>query len=295
MSARALALFFLPILGFAQPALQTKIAAIASEAHGKVSVACSLPGTSLNCDLNPHAHPPMQSVFKAPLAVAALHLVEQGKLQLGQPIRFRATDRILPQAWSPLQKQYPNGEVDVPLRELLELAVSQSDNVAADILLRTIGGIDVLQSYMDSLGIAGFHVQDGEAAMHADHKLQYRNWFEPAAAVQFLRLLADHSPLNSEHTRLMFEWMSSKARGSARLAGQLPAGTVVMHKPGSSDTENGLTNAWNDIGLIVLPNGKKLAVAVFITNSTIPIDDARDAIAARIARAVYDAAADTSH
>ena len=84
----------------AQPAVQEQIAAISADAYGKVSVACSLSGTALNCDLNPHAHPPMQSVFKAPLAFTALHLVERGSLSLDMPIRFRASDCI-PGAYSP--------------------------------------------------------------------------------------------------------------------------------------------------------------------------------------------------
>src|SRR5271154_6928488 len=63
----------------AQQTLRDQIHAIAADAHGKVSVACSLPGTSLNCDLNPHAHPPMQSVFKLPLVLTVLHQIEQGK------------------------------------------------------------------------------------------------------------------------------------------------------------------------------------------------------------------------
>ena len=115
--------------------LQKQIREIAAEAQGKVSVACSLPGSSLNCDLNPHAHPPMQSVFKLPLALTVLHQVEQGTLGLDQPIRFLPSDRILPHAYSPLQDKYPEANIDVPLRELLRLTVSLSDNAAADILL----------------------------------------------------------------------------------------------------------------------------------------------------------------
>ena len=49
----------------------------------------SLPGSVLNCDLNADSKPPMQSVFKLPLALAALHLVEQKKLSLDQLVRFR--------------------------------------------------------------------------------------------------------------------------------------------------------------------------------------------------------------
>ena len=120
--------------------LEKQIREIATEAQGKVSVACSLPGSSLNCDLNPHAHPPMQSVFKLPLAVTVLHQVEQGTLSLDQPVRFLPSDRILPHAYSPLQDKYPEANVDIPLCELLRLTVSLSDNVAADILLRLVGG-----------------------------------------------------------------------------------------------------------------------------------------------------------
>jgi len=273
---------------FAQPALQQRIATIAAEAHGKVSVACSLPGTVLNCDFNAHARPPMQSVFKAPLAFTALHVVERGKLSLDQPIRFRASDRI-PGAYSPLQDQYPAGEVDIPLRQLLSMAVSLSDNAAADIVLRVIGGPAVVDRYIKATGITGFHLKDNEAALHRDATAQYRNWFEPAGAVQFLRLLNDHPPLTPEHAALLLGWMRETPRANHRIGGQLPPGTVVMHKPGTSDTANGSTPATNDIGLIVLPDGRRLAIAIFVTDSAAG-DAERDSVIARIARAAYDAA-----
>ena len=86
----------------AQGGLQKQIRATADEAKGKVSVACSLPGTELDCDLHPIAHPPMQSVFKLPLGMAILDQVQRGRFTIDQPIRFLATDRI-PNAYSPLQ------------------------------------------------------------------------------------------------------------------------------------------------------------------------------------------------
>jgi len=274
---------------FGQAALRQQIAAIAGEAHGKVSVACSLPGTALNCDLNAHAQPPMQSVFKAPLALAALNLIERGELSLGEPIRFRASDRILPRAYSPLQDEYPAAEVDIPLRRLLTLAVSLSDNVAADVVLRIIGGPAVVNGYIKAAGIAGFHIEDNEAALHRDAAAQYRNWFEPAAAVQFLRLLNDHPPVTAEHAGLLLGWMRDTPRADQRIKGRLPAGTIVMHKPGTSDTDHGLTAATNDIGLITLPDGRRLAIAIFVTDSTAD-EPARDSVIARIARAAYDGA-----
>ena len=191
----------------AQTALQRQIGAIAADARGKVAVACALPRSTLNCDLDAHAHSPMQSVFKLPVGVTALHLVEQGKFSLDQPLRFLPSDRILPRTYSPLQDKYPDGNVDVPLQELLRLSASLSDNVAADIVLRTIGGPAVVNEYMRSIRVAGFHLVDDEQALAGDNALQYRNWFEPAGSVQLLRRISDNSPLTAEHTRILLQWM----------------------------------------------------------------------------------------
>jgi len=271
----------------AQEPLRQQIRAIAGEAHGKVSVACSLPGTALNCDLNPNAQPPMQSVFKLPLAVTILHQVEQGTFSLDQPVRFLPQDRILPHVYSPLQAQYPDGGVDVPLRELLRLTVALSDNVAADILLRTAGGPKAVDMYIAALGVSGFHLEDGEDVLHHDVSAQYRNWFEPAGAVQLLRRISDNSPLTAEHTELLLGWMTPAVR-TKRLDGDLPAGVRVAHKSGTSDVDNGVAHATNDIGLIPLPDGRPIAIAVFVTDSTAD-ETTRDQVIARIARAAYDA------
>jgi beta-lactamase class A len=279
----ALAAIFAP----AQEPLRQQIRAMALEAHGKVSVACSLPGSALNCDLNPNARPPMQSVFKLPLALTVLHQVEQGTLSMDQPVRFLPQDRILPHVHSSLQDRYPDGGVDVPLRELLRLSVSLSDNVAADILLRVAGGPKAVDAYIAALGISGFYLQDDEAVLHRDVSAQYRNWFEPAGAVQLLRRISDNSPLTSEHTGLLLDWMTP-AVPTKRLDGNLPAGTRVAHRSGTSDVDNGVAHATNDIGLIPLPDGRRIAIAVFVTDST--ADEAtRSQVIARIARAAYDA------
>ncbi|RSL18108.1 beta-lactamase class A [Edaphobacter aggregans] len=271
----------------AQEPLRQQIRSIAAEAHGKVSVACSLPGSSLNCDLDPTAQPPMQSVFKLPLALAILHQVEQGKFSLDQPIRFLREDLILPKPYSPLQDKYPDAGVDVPLRTLLQLTVSLSDNTAADILLRLAGGTKVVDEYIASLGITGFHLEDGERALHRQVALQYRNWFEPQGAVQLLRRISDHSPLTAEHTELLLGWMRP-AVPTKRLEGDLPKGTSVAHKSGTSDVDNGVAHATNDIGLIAMPDGRQLAIAVFVTDST--ADQAtREKVIAEIGRAAYDA------
>ena len=192
-----------------QSGLQAKVASIAADSKGTVAVSCLLPGTALNCDLHPHHHSPMQSVFKFPLAMTVLHLAETGKLlpaqrgdesisiTLDRTVRFLPEDRI-PQAYSPLQDRYPEANVDVPLRELIQLAAGASDNAAADVLLRIVGGPSVVQDYIRSLQIKEFRLQDGEQGLHRDPTAQYRNWISPTAAVQLLERLISDPPLSSE-------------------------------------------------------------------------------------------------
>lgn len=272
----------------AQSGLQQEIRKIAADARGKVAVACSLPGSDLKCDLEAHSRPPMQSVFKFPLAVYALHLVEAGKFTLDQPIRFLPSDRILPHTHSPLQDKYPNGDVDVALRELLRLAVSESDNVAADIAMRVAGGPGELEAYIRSLGVEGFHLEDDERGLARDVSVQYRNWFEPASAVKLLRRISDNSPLTPAHTELLLGWLRDSPTGPNRIKGKLPPGTAVMHKTGTSGTKGGVTFATNDIGLIELSDGRRLVLAVFVTDSKAG-EATRDAVIARITKAAYEA------
>ena len=269
--------------------LKETVTALAGEANATVAVACGLSTGTIDCDVNPDNHPPMQSVFKLPLAITVLHQVEQGRFTLDQPVRFLPSDRILPSVYSPLQTAHPEANVDVPLRDLLQGTVTLSDNVAADILLRLIGGPAVVQAYIESLGVKDFHLVDGEDGLHADQQFQFRNWMSPRAAVTLLLRLVKDSPLNAADTQALFGWMQGAPATAGRIKAGVPAGTVVRHKSGTSDAVLGLAYATNDIALVTLPDGRFLAIAVFLTNST---DDAdtRDATIAKIAKASYDAA-----
>lgn len=237
----------------------------------------------------------MQSVYKLPIALAVLHQVDQGRLNISQPVRFLPSDLISPGQYSPLREAYPQGGVDIPILELLRLAVEESDGVASDILLRVLGGPNVADAYIRSLGIEGIHIADTEKSMGRDAAAQYRNYGEPQALVALLRLLADRSPLTPANTKQLMGWMMNTPRGEHRIPGSLPQGTVVAHKMGTSGEDHGRTHATNDIGLITLPCGQQLAVAVMIEDSP-ENEDAREGVIAEIARAIWAQAVNaTSH
>ena len=267
--------------------MNSNIERIAARAQGKVvGVSCSLPGTPLDCDLNAAARLPMQSVYKLPIAMTVLHKVDEGRLILSHRVKFLPDDLISPRQYSPLRDKHPHGGVEVPIEELLRLAVQASDGVASDILLRVIGGPKAADAYVRSLGIDGIHIVDPEKTLGRDVTAQYRNYAEPRAMVALLRLLADRSPLSPSNTQLLLHWMTESPTGEHRIRGSLPNDVVVAHKTGTSGEDGGITHATNDVGLITMPSGNKLAVAVLIEDSP-ESEDVREGVIAEIARAIW--------
>lgn len=211
---------------------------------------------------------PMQSVFKFHIAAAVLNAVDKGKLSLDQKIKLDQSN-LLENTWSPLRDQYPGGNVEIPLSEVIEYTVAKSDNNGCDILLKLLGGTQAVQKFMDSKGIKGFQIKYNEEAMHKDWNVQYENYSTTKSAVDVLKKFYDGKLLSKKSTDYLMKVMWSTSTGLNKMVEQLPKNTPVARKTGSSGKNNaGLTGAENEIGIITLPNGKHYALAVFVSNST---------------------------
>jgi beta-lactamase class A len=231
----------------------------------------------------------MQSVYKVPIAMAVLQQVDAGKLQLSQVIHVRKQDMV-PNVGSPMRERTPNG-TDATVRELLRAMVVESDGTASDMLLGLVPAANVT-SMLKKLGVDSMRVVTTERAMAAKTMTQYENWSTPRAAVQLLRLLHQGHPISAPSRALLLSWMTETTTGLKRIRGELPAGTVVADKTGTDGTHNGLTRATNDIGIVTLPNGRHLAIAVFLRDAKGTAVKREGAIA-KIARAAWDAAVAT--
>lgn len=211
---------------------------------------------------------PMQSVFKFHIAAAVLDYVEKGKLSLDQKVPLNKSN-LQENTWSPLRDKYPNGDIEVPLSEILEYTVAKSDNNGCDILLKLLGGTQVVQKFMDSKGVKGFQIKYNEKDMHKDWNAQYENYSTTSSAIDVLKKFYDGKLLSKKSTDYLMKVMLSTSTGINKLIEQLPKDTPVARKTGASGKNYaGLTGAENEIAIITLPNGKHYAIAVFVSNST---------------------------
>ncbi len=256
---------------------------LARSLRGRVGAACALLEGGPGLALREAERFPMQSVYKLPIAMAVLAAVDRGALRLEARIAVTPADLIPPQGHSPLRDAHPQG-AEVSLRELLRLAVAESDGSASDVLLRLLGGPAAVQAYLARLGVRGVEVADTEQAIVGDWAVQYRNSATPRGALELLRALHQRRGLSAPSQRLLLELMTVTRTGLRRLRAGLPPGASLAHKTGTSGMRAGITAATNDLGIVTLPDGRHLAIAVFVADS--PEDEARrEALIAELARA----------
>jgi beta-lactamase class A len=250
--------------------------------------------------INGDAYFPMASVYKLPIAVELLAQVNQGALTLDRQVWIAPSDI---RACCTLSRRHPRGGVSLTAGELLELMMVDSDNTAADAVLKLVGGPAVVQRRLRALGFTGINVnryegdinfqmtgvdnpppQDlwtlelqrrliSEVPMRAlvEARARYvadpRDSSTPNEMARFLARLQLNNLLPETPTRMLLELMARARTGPKRLKGRLPEDTVVAHKTGTTEV------VINDVGLITLPDDSAikghLALAVFVTNGRV--------------------------
>lgn len=235
---------------------------------------------------NGEKHYPMQSVFKFHIAIVVLNEVDQGRLFLDQKIHVGKED-LIQNTWSPIREEYPHGTT-LTLAEMLKYTVSKSDNIGCDLLLDLLGGTKTVNDYFHEKGYKDISILATEAEMHKDWPTQFLNWITPHESNKILNAFYGEELLSKQSTGFLWKIMTETATGKKRIKGQLPEGTVVGHKTGSSGTnEKGITAAVNNIGIVSLPNGKHFSISVFVSNSTEKLET-NEKIIADISKLAWD-------
>lgn len=239
--------------------------------------------------VNGDRHFPLQSVFKFHIAVLMLSEIDKGKFSLDQKIEIEKKD-LLPGLYSPIRDKYPDGAT-LTIAEILQYTVSQSDNVGCDVLLRLLGGPPAVENYFAKNKFEDISIKINEETQQNNWDLQFQNWTTPKAANKVLSAFYDNRKKLLSQKSYDFVWktMRETSTGNNRLKGQLPEGTVIAHKTGTSGVNklSGITAAVNDIGVVFLPNGRHFFISVFVTDSK-EADAANEKIIADIAKASWD-------
>ena len=241
--------------------------------------------TGKSISINGNDKYPMQSVFKFSIGVALLDCVSRGEFSLSDSVTLTKAD-LSPDLWSPIRERWPEG-VRLPLVSVMTYMVALSDNSATDFLIHKIGGVARIQGIINRLGAKKINIRNTEAEIQGSWSVQFENWTTPNAMVDFLRLMNDGKLLNKANTAVLWEIMASASSGSVNRL--VPKTVTFARKTGYSGANSqGIIAAQNDVGIIELEDGRRVAYAIFLTDSTLGTDAGYD-ILAQIGKAIWKA------
>lgn len=142
------------------------------------------------------------------------------------------------------------------LRELARATQITSDNPAANILLRNLGGPAALTAFWRSIGDDVSRLDRFEPEMNIVPTAEFRDTTTPAAMARTVaKLIYDDVLPDAERAELK-SWMVATETGLKRVRAGLPEGWVVGDKTGSSGLIGGTEYNYIDIGFAEGPKGE---------------------------------------
>lgn len=293
-------------------ALLAEVARLSAIAGGEVGVAAEHLERGQRFAQNGEVRFPMASTFKIAVAGAVLRQIDDGALELGRMIAVAPGDRV---DSAVIATQLPHDGVALSVHNLLEVMLVHSDNTATDVLMKAVGGAAGVNAWLEGLAIQGQRVDRDTAGLLRDFfqlppgpvattlRAAFadrpdlarladlpnpafdddpRDTSTPGAMLDLLCAIQRGRALSPSGTQALLDILSRCATGDARLRGRLPPGASVANKTG---TIGGTTN---DVGVISLPDGSHLAIAIFVKKSARAPAERERAIA-EIARFLQDA------
>ena len=239
--------------------LQREMQAVMAQRSGEYGIAAIDLSDGSTAVVNGHIAFPMASTVKLAIAAAYLTDVDRGRRSLNDMIAGR------------------------PAAKVLEAMIVHSDNVAADQLFAALGGPAAVQQWLWSQKIIGMRVDRTIAQLLRErgHLADSKDVATPVAMVQLLKALDSDTVLAPQSRSFLLGLMAKCRTGTRRIRALLPAGTMVEDKTGTLD---GITN---DVGFITMPDGRRVAIAVFARGGR-----DRQPVIAEVARVIYNRFAD---
>ena len=316
-----------PVVASAQPVdqrvaeLQRQVNEIATVASGDVGISAIDLATGRHVSVHGDRPFPMASTVKVAIAATYLAEVDAGRAKLSDMI---AVDDRLRLRADGIVFFAPHSGVVLSAANLIELMLTRSDNSATDVLLAKLGGPVTVEKWLERNHVGGIRIDRSIAQLLVDRRgvtvaagqtpaeavrrwdpvtpgstgesdddgaapaaiatfdRDQRDTATPDGFADFLARLGKGELLRPASHDWLIAAMGRCLTGANRIKGLLPPGTIVEHKTGTFSTIT------DDVGLIELGGGRRVAVAVFARGGA-----NRSAIIARASRAIYDAYATT--
>lgn len=246
---------------------------------------------------------PQQSVSKLWVAITALDAVDRGRVRLTDKVTMGRNDLTL--FHQPIASKILGGGYSTTLSALLHEALTKSDNTANDKLMRSVGGPEAVRAMIAAKRLGAIRFYDGERSLQSRiaglawsqsysignafysarnalpmsvRRAAFNRYIEDpydgasaSAIVNALARLKQGELLSPGSTARLLSIMGNTKTGPNRLKGGLKPGWSLSHKTGTGQVLGPVQAGYNDIGILIAPNGRSYAVAVMIKRTSTPL------------------------
>lgn len=263
---------------------ERRIAQLADGSKGRIGVAAVDLSTGREIAILGDQLFPMASTSKIAVAATFLEMVEQGKYSLSSefPLLLPVQSARFSTAVAPVRRGEYMSAID-----LIEIMITRSSNPATDALLAAVGGPAKVNDWIRRQDIKNWSINRDIATLVRDdgefdpaYHIDKRDAATPRAMLQLLTGLYQGKFLSPESRRVLLDAMSRTRTGKRRIPALIPAEAQVSHKTGS------LNNTSSDVGFIEGPDGRVIALAIYVTGQGARLN--REERIAALARALYD-------
>ncbi|MFI7441931.1 class A beta-lactamase [Nonomuraea indica] len=215
-------------------------------------------GTGRTVGNRAHERFPSNSTFKAILCGAILHkarTTDPGLME--RTLKWKATDVV---AHSPVTGVKENIENGLTPERLCHATITTSDNTAANVLLKQIGGPAGMTRYYRSLGDPVGRLDRYETELNDWKPGERRDTIMPAFMARDLQKLTVGKALVPEDRSRLIGWMKDSTTGRERILAGLPKGWTVGDKTGTG----GVYGTASDLAIAWPPSGAPVIIAVYV-------------------------------
>ncbi len=245
-------------LGPGSPSPEVRLRELETRSGGRLGVAALDTATGTRISHRAGERFAMCSTFKLLLVARVLSGVDAGKETLGRRVPYTKADLL---DYSPVTKAHIE-EGGLTVSQLCQAAVEDSDNAAANLLLKTVGGPEGLTKYLRSVGDEVTRLDRDEPALNSNLPDDPRDTTTPAAMVEAVRRLLLGDGLSPASREKLAGWMLGCKTGGARIRAGVPSDWRVGDKTGT-----GARGAANDVAILCPPGRKPILVAVYSSDS----------------------------
>lgn len=191
------------------------------------------------------------STFKLSLAAMALREGDAGRLDLAETLAFSCADIV---AYSPVIKENLS-KGRLPIMVLAEAVQITSDNAAANVLMRRLGGPEAVTRFWREIGDNKSRLDGYEPAINVIPPGTEENSTTPRAMAETLRRIVLGDVLSAKSRDRLRGWMGATESGLDRIRAGIPADWRGFDKTGTG-MRPGIGNKTNDLAILAPSGGR---------------------------------------